>query len=216
MSFSLIPRLQLPDIPLENGYFPLWPAEKIDEMDRLAFRLWCHQHARYGIPTLELIEWLKNEFGYKRMIEIGAGAGDFCHHLGIPGTDNKCQSWQDVQTLYALMEQPVITYPESVEVFDAVDAIAHYQPDIVFGSWLTQWIDPNKPPPPGGGNVYGIREDKVIQSGVTYVLLGNLKIHGQKKIMEIPHEELTFPFLRSRASSPELDRIFIWEGKSNG
>ena len=147
------------------------------------------------------------------MIEIGSGAGDFCHHLGIPGTDNKCQSWSDVRTIYALMEQPVINYSPEVETMDALDAINHYQPDVVFGSWLTQWIDPNLPPPPGGGNIYGIKESEILKTGVTYVMLGNLKIHSQKKIMELPHKELELPFLRSRASSPELDRIFIWEGE---
>jgi len=213
IEMEYIHNMQLPNIPLENGHFPLWPAAKIDEIDRLEFRLWCNKYARYGIPTLELIEWLNKEYGHNQMIEIGSGAGDFAYHLDIPGTDNKCQSWPEVKELYELVRQQVVIYPEEIETLDALDAIKRYQPEVVFGSWLTQWIDPNLPPPPGGGNVFGIKEDEILKTGVTYVLLGNLKIHGQKKILDLPHKELELPFLRSRASSPELDRLFIWEGK---
>jgi hypothetical protein len=81
---------------------------------------------------------------------------------------------------------------------------------VVVGSWVTQWIDPHLPPPPGGGNVHGIREDEIVASGVEYILIGNRSVHGDKRIMQLPHEELAFPWLRSRSQRPELNRIWRW------
>lgn len=214
MRFQLLPNVTPPNIPMDNGYFPLWPASKLDEIDRTALRVWCHKNARYGLPTLELIEWLKRRFADSKVIEIGSGAGDFAYHLGIRATDNRCQEWPQVKQLYQTTKQPVIDYPEKVEELDALKAIEKYNPNIVFGSWLTQWIDPFLPPPKEGGSVYGIREDMIVHSGKTYILLGNLAIHGGKKIAQrYPHKHYALPFLRSRASQPELDRIFIWNDK---
>lgn len=210
MTINVLPNVPPADIPLDNGHFPLWPAEKIRALDRTALRIWCHKYARYGLPSLEFIQWLNDYFGNSKAIEIGAGAADFAYHLGIPATDNRIQEQTDVAMFYALTGQPIIKYPDEVEKLDALEAIEEYNPDIAFGSWLTQWVDPNLPPPPGGGSVYGLHEDKILETGVTYMLLGNEAIHGQKKIMKAKHTTINLPFLCSRATYPELDRIYIW------
>jgi hypothetical protein len=107
--------------------------------------------------------------------------------------------------------QPVIRYPDFVQNLDALEAVAQYKPDIVIASWVTEWIDPYQPPPEQGGNAWGVKEDEILVAGCAYILIGNQAVHGHKKIMAAPHEEFALPFLRSRASAPQLDRVWVWE-----
>ena len=120
------------------------------------------------------------------------------------------QEWPDTKSYYNLVGQPVIKYPDFVQNIDALDAVKQYKPDVVIASWVTHWIDPNLPPPPEGGNAWGIKEDEILATGCTYILIGNKRVHGTKKIMAQPHEEFELPFLRSRAIHPELNRVWIW------
>lgn len=196
-----------------DGQMLLLKSATYDQMHRDSLRIWCHQCARYGIPTREFIAWLKDYIGDRSAIEIGSGAGDFAHHLGIKGTDSKMQERPDVQAMYEAMGQPVIKYPEWIEKIDAISAVKKYKPKVVFASWVTHWIDPNLPPPPGGGNMYGIKEEEILAepSVEAYVMLGNLEVHKYKPLRKLPHKELALPFIRSRATYPEMDRVFVWE-----
>jgi hypothetical protein len=211
MEYSILdPNLELPDLLEENGRLKLLPATFYDTISRDALRLWCHRYARYGLPTVELVEWLQKRLHGRFAIEIGAGSGDLACRLGIPATDNRMQEWPGIQLHYQMTGQPTIQYPDFVQNLDALAAIAEHQPDVVVASWVTEWIDPNLPPPSGGGNIWGVKEDEILATGCTYILIGNLAVHGSKKIMALPHQELELPFLRSRAMHPKLDRIWIW------
>jgi hypothetical protein len=193
-----------------QGHILLLPSIFYDTIPNVELRFWCHVKARYGVPTTELIGWLKHEIGTRSVIEIGSGSGDLCHHLGIHGTDNYSQTFPDVKNHYEVTRQPVIQYPAFVERIAAEPAIVKYQAEVVIGSWVTQWTDPNLPPPHGGGSMYGIAEDWIIQTGRTYILIGNESVHGTKKIMSIPHRTILEPFIRSRSAHPDLNRIWIW------
>jgi hypothetical protein len=201
---------KLPELLRPDGVMALLPSSAFDDLAADDLRLWCHKHGRYGIPTLELVGWLHDLIGERRAIEIGCGHGDLAHHLGIHATDSKVQTRPDVAAFYAATGQPTINYPAWVEEIDAVEAVRRYEPDFAIGSWLTHWIDPALPPPVGGGSVYGLREEMILGLGATYVMLGNLAVHGHKPILSLPHEEHALPFLRSRAFQPELDRVFVW------
>lgn len=194
----------------EDGEMILAPSAFYDMIPFESLRLWCHLHARYGLPTTELIGWLKHEIGNRFAIEIGAGSGDLCRNLGIVGTDNYQQTYPDVMMHYTLTGQPLIHYPRYVREMSAAEAIKTYQPEVVLASWVTEWIDPNLPVPEHGGNVYGIKENEIIDAGITYILIGNISIHGKKSIMSRPHVELDLPFVRSRSTYPKLNRIWIW------
>ena len=201
----------------EKGQLKLLPAAEWDTFYKPAVRLWCHTNARYGLPTTELVGWLIGLIGKRSAIEIGSGAGDLAYHLGIRGTDNLMQmdpkfkiGGVSVRDAYLNMGQPVIKYPSWIEQLDAVEAVNKYKPEVVVASWVTQWIDPNLPPPPGGGNIHGVKEDRILNLVKTYVVIGNRKIHGSKKILERPHSEYPLPFIRSRASCPEDDVVYVW------
>ena len=144
------------------------------------------------------------------VIEIGSGCGDLAHYLGITATDNCMQKWREIKRHYRLVGQPTIKYPDFVQSLDAIEAIDQYKPEVVVASWVTQWIDPDQPPPPGGGNIWGVKEDEILKRKCVYIFIGNHAVHGSKKIMSILHKEYKLPFLRSRANQPELDRVWIW------
>jgi hypothetical protein len=108
------------------------------------------------------------------------------------------------------MRQPVIRYPDWIEKVEALEAVQKYKPQIVVASWVTHWIDPHAPMPPGGGSMFGVQEDQLLATGVIYVFIGNLLVHHYKPIMKRPHRMIELPFLRSRANVPDNDRILIW------
>lgn len=198
-----------PDLMGPDQVIKLLHNSAYDGFDPNGVRLWCHHHARYGLPTVELIVWLNDYLGGRTAIEIGSGSGDLCHHLGIRGTDSKIQDDPRAAIFYRLLNAPTIRYPASVERLEALEANAKYQPDVVIASWVTHWVDPDNVPP-GGGCMFGVHEDQLLATGVIYVMIGNLAVHRHKPILRVPHRELALPFIRSRAADPSLDRIFIW------
>ncbi len=90
MRLEIVPgSVKEPDYLLDdNGVMRLLPAARLDAIPNQALRLWCHNHARYGLPTAELIEWLQFFVKSYKAIEIGSGCGDLAFHLGIPATDS--------------------------------------------------------------------------------------------------------------------------------
>jgi hypothetical protein len=200
----------IPMLLREDGKMLIAPSVFYDMIPLASLRVWCHNYGRYGVPTTELIGWLLHEIGTRFAIEIGAGCGDLCYNLGITGTDNYQQTFPDVMRHYKLIGQPVISYPKHVRQMDAATAIKHYQPEVVVASWVTEWIDPNLPVPEHGGNPYGVKENEIVDAGITYILIGNQSIHGGKSIMSRPHVELNLPFVRSRSVFPDQNRIWIW------
>jgi hypothetical protein len=200
-----------PDLMGDKGVIKLLPAAAYDAFDPDGLRLWCMRNARYGLPTVELIAWLKNYIGDRSVIEIGSGAGDLAHHLGIKGTDSKIQSDPKAAMFYILTQQPTIRYPNWIERREALAAVRKYKPQVVVASWVTNWIDPHNTPP-GGGCMFGVHEDQLLATGVTYVFIGNLLVHQHKPILKVPHQELALPFIRSRAYDPSQDRVLIWNG----
>jgi hypothetical protein len=60
--------------------------------------------------------------------------------------------------------------------------------------------------------MYGINEKMLLElpNVETYIVIGNKDQHGDKPIMEIPHEEYTFDWHVSRAKNQENNRIWVW------
>jgi hypothetical protein len=199
---------------LPNGKLKLLDHADYAKFTPEEIRLFCHKHGRYGLPTIEAVDFIKTLIAGRSVIEIGSGHGDLGYHLGIPMTDSKIQFQPDVRMLYKLMGQTVIEYPEDVEKLDALEAIKKYKPQVVVASWITQWISPDEPQT-SGGSVYGIKEDEMLEKVEQYIMIGNLKIHGDKKILAREHTIFKPLFIRSRASYPEDDAIFLWEGNKN-
>jgi hypothetical protein len=165
-------------------------------------RAFCHYHGMYNLPTDELIAWLKAQIGDQKAIEIGCGNGAIGRALGIPFTDAKIQDLPAVQLQYALMQQPCIKYPDDVEKLDGHAAIKKYKPDVVIGSWITA---------KNNGNMYGVSEEKILNSCKTYIHIGNegVKPHHEKFILNRKHETYKFDWLFGRGDK-EKNVIWVW------
>jgi hypothetical protein len=200
----------------DNGNLKILPAAFYESLSFQHLRLFCHYFARYGLPTIETVEFLKRYIGDHSAIEIGAGCGDLGRALGIPMTDNFCQDWPDVKAHYIACQQPIIRYGKDVERLDALDAAKKYKPDIIIGQWVTNWIDPKLPPPSGGGSMYGIKEDLLLKECKSYVVIGNRNVHGHKPILALPHTEIQDRdcAIKSRANDQSENVIYIW-GRDN-
>ena len=61
-----------------------------------------------------------------------------------------------------------------------------------------------------GGHRYAPDEDEILDTGVTYVFIGNEDIHGGRLIMNKPHKTSHFNWLVSRGYYPKQNYICVW------
>jgi hypothetical protein len=194
----------------EHGGPKVVPAAVWRSIPGPQLRLWCHRHGFYGLPTTELVAWLRRQIDGRRALEIGAGNGSLGRALGIDAVDNHSQTWPAVALHYASLGQPVVRYGPNVEREDALEAVRRRRPQVVIGQWVTQYADPLLSPPPGGGAPYGIREIDLIAEVETYIVVGNLAIHGRKNVCVIDHAQITPGWVVSRSATSALDCLLGW------
>jgi hypothetical protein len=106
------------------------------------------------------------------------------------------------------LKQPPTEYPEDVVKMEATEAIRHYASDTAFGCFITHRFDDATQ----SGNVYGPDTMGFLKLLKMYVMVGNLKTHRNEPLLKLPHEELQFPWLITRAADQSLNRIFVWKG----
>ena len=194
-----------------EGRIKLLPAAEFQSVPREQLMLWCNRTARYGIPTLELVRWLKGQIGNRSAIEVGAGNGDLGYHLGIPSTDSFIQCSPELRLYYAALGQVPTTPPEDVFRFDAVAAVKKWMPEVVVASWLTRrFVDGKDVPGAAQASVYGPCEEELVRLSRTYIHLGNEGSHGSKTALKLKHREFSFPWLVSRAQEPEKNVVYLW------
>jgi hypothetical protein len=164
----------------------------------------------YSIPTTELIEFLKDEIGELKAIEIAAGSGTICAALGIKGTDNFMQDVPQVRAYYETFRQTPVQYGAHVERLDGNAAVKKYRPDVVVAAWCTHKYDPTQPW--RGGNQFGV-DEKILfrKTNKKYIMIGNEKVHAQKPLLSLPHRVVKEPWIISRAFDSSKNVIYIWE-----
>lgn len=113
---------------------PFAAIKAIPQNDTSVF---CHRHGIYQIITDELVEFVGNEIGDLRAIEIGAGNGCLGRTLGIPLTDSKIQTDAQVKKFYKDIGQPPVIYPPDVKKLDALSAVKVLKAEAAVGSWVT-------------------------------------------------------------------------------
>lgn len=196
---------------MPNGHVKLMSAKEWQQFAWNDFRAFCHIHARYGIPTKELISFLQEQIQEpEHAIEIGAGSGDLGHHLGIAMTDSRQQENPIIRAQYDAMQQPVIKYAKEVERLDALIAVHAKKPKVVIASWVTTYAPHEMP---YGSNPYGIKEPEILKLVDKFILIGNLDTHGDKPIMTLEPEEYYFDWIVSRGKNQKNNRIWIWQRK---
>jgi hypothetical protein len=212
MQVTLIPQDGIKDLTdeliMDNGKMKLLSYKDYDKFDWKDFRTFCHVNARYGVPTIELVDYLRQAIDGRSAIEIGAGAGDLGFHLGIKMTDSKMQERPDIIKSYTAMRQPLIKYPDDVEKLDALEAVKKYKPDVVIGSWITTYAPHEMP---YGSNPWGIKEKEILSKVETFIIVGNTNVHGDKPLRQKKHLTIHGNWIVSRAQNPDHNCIFVWE-----
>lgn len=189
-------------------------AAELAALPWLALVKWCYKTARYGLVTRELVEWLKEAIGGRKAVEVAAGQGDLGFALGIPMSDMAVQTTPEMTLLYTLAGQATTSPPPDVERIHAMQALAKYKPQVVVASWMTQkWVNGDTEKSIGS-SVYGVDECRLIGLVETYIHIGNVSVHHDKRALTLPHKEYAFPWLWSRAQQPELNRIWVWDKAS--
>ena len=196
-----------------------WPnvrpvaAEILNRISQNDLSLWCLKRGIYQLPTIELIDFLRERMGEpQHCLEIGAGAGHIGRALGIRMSDNKMQEWPLIKQHYAKLKQPTVSYGKDVECLPALSAVSQYQARTVISCWVTEKFVPGKQ----SGNAYGV--DEVALLGLpwveTYILVGNRLTHGEKDIFrQYEYEELQFDWLYSRSMERSQNAIWIFSPK---
>lgn len=166
------------------------------------------RNALYGLPTEELVAWLKKAIGTRSAIEIGASHGALAAALGIPATDNCMQEDPTIAAVYAAAGQKAITYGADVVQLAASNAIAAYRPQVVVACWVTHlWREDR---PGAGGNMFGVDEEEVLENCDSYIFIGNTQVHRHKSIWSRPHRIIYPDWLYSRAHNGTREFIATW------
>lgn len=194
----------------QNGALRLFPASYYDGIPPETLRQWCEGNHRFVLPTLELVLWLRNLIGKRPALEIGAGHGDLAYHLGIPATDSYLHQRPEVAALRRAARQPDPDFPFRVRRMEAFEAVRHYRPEVVIAGWVDEWIGSEQSPPQPHASVNGVREVKLIEKGITYVLIGNVKQHQHRTSRMLVHRDYPFPWLRRCDPDQMLNRVWVW------
>lgn len=188
----------------KDGKLQVMPSSFYKSFSDNEIKNFMHENGIYVLPTTELLDWLKeNIFG--KAIEIGAGNGALSRALGVPITDSRMQENPEIQLAYKLSGQPVIRYNDDVEKLTAEEAIQKYNPDTVFGCFIThKWNGAN-------GNYWGVDEIMLLKKVLQYIHVGNKDTHINSAILRFPHDEHYFDWLITRSANQSQNRIFVWK-----
>lgn len=190
-----------------NGLVRAVDSKELEEIPSEELSIWCSVHAIYQIVTTELVDWLANFIGGRSAIEICSGNAGIGRELHIPCTDSCLQQIAEVKVLFHAMGQTTVCPPLYVEKQDANAAVLQLNPEVVVGAFVTQrWLTNADTL----ASIYGPLEEEWVDSGKTYVHIGNDKVHGTKRILDKPHRKYRFPWLYSRVQDKAKNAIWVW------
>lgn len=193
---------------LSNGVLQILPVEFWAPFTQEEIGLFCLRNGLYCLPTLELVNWLREHIAGRKAIEIGAGNGVLAKAVGIKATDSYMQAIPRVAALYTAAGQALVNYGDNVERLDAESAILRYSPEVVVGAWITHRYNPAENW--REGNAYGPEENYIIERA-EYVNIGHTKVHAAKPVMGRIHSLFLPDWLRSRALSEGHNYIAVWK-----
>lgn len=201
-----------PDVIGPDGVVRVMPASYYEQTTIDERALLGARHALYNLPTVELIDWLREKIGGRAAIEIGAAHGVLARELGITATDSYMQADPAIKAIYNIAGNQVpVRYGPDVVKLAAEAAVDHFKPKVVLASWVThRWREDRHQ---AGGNMFGVDEEYIIDNCDTYIFIGNAHVHWQKSIWTSrPHHTVkTPPWLYSRAHNGSPEFIAVWE-----
>lgn len=195
---------------LSGGVLQPMPAAFYASREPSELAAWSIANGFYCLPTVELIDWLREQIAGETAIEVGAGHGAIGRALGIPITDSRQQERPEIVALYeGQLGQGVVRYPDDVEKLTALEAAEKYRPSVVVAAWTTWRYDPRNHH--RGGNVNGIDESKLLGKRYLsrYIQVEHARVHARRPIQLRRHTTHRLPFLWSR-SLDRLDLVRVW------
>lgn len=200
-----------------DGLLKAVPAALLHQIRPDHLQIWANKNAVYQFATTELVDFLKSEIKGKqeKTIEICAGCGVLSRELGITGTDSYMQQEKRFRKFYETLGQQITKPPEHIKKYEAYAAVRRFRPEIVIGAFVTQHATLDENLRGFTGSPFGVREHMILQKVKKYILIGNEQTHAGKLIFQLPHRKLTFPWLISRCNDQSLNRIWIWENKTD-
>lgn len=195
---------------LEDGLLkPVFSAD-LEKIPHNHLMIWGKYNGVYTFVTFELIEWLKNEIGKEKTIEICSGTGIIGRALQIVRTDSYMQAMPEMQNFYNLLGEHPILPPDDVLEFEANEAVDNFKPDTVIAAFATQKFIEGDTENKIGSSVYGVDELAMLPKIKKYITIGNSNVHGDKRILALPHKKYSFPWLFTRCLNQEKNEITIW------
>lgn len=206
-----------------DGLPDMVEAGELSKYSLTAMQIAMQKLGLYVWPTYELAQELEKHCGdIQSTIEICSGNGVMAQEMGVPATDSFMQSDKfqpaneveakthlEVMQSYELARIPKVVYGQNVHQMEASEAVVRLRPKTVFGLYVTHKWKPGLQ----NGNILGVDEEFILDRVERYIVAGNLKVHSSKPIMAMKHRAIEVPGLICRAQMPELNRLFIWEGR---
>lgn len=194
---------------LKDGCLQVMPASFYAGWSTNDLAVWCVQRGFYCLPTVELVEFIRDQIDCENTIEIGAGNGALGRGVGVPVTDSHQQEKADVAELYGNLKQATVPYAPDVEKLTALEAVEKHRPRVVLAAWVTHRWERTRPQL--RGNMHGVDETRMLQKKFVrkYIFVGHERVHQTKPILSIKHATHRLPFLYSRAFD-RRDVVWVW------
>jgi hypothetical protein len=182
----------------------------LHQLDSTERRVWAHNNSVYQFVSKEMIAWLKGFIGGRTAIEICAGNGAIGRHLGIPATDNGYYlTAKGIGYCQSRGERPVRP-AEDVINMEAIEAVEFERPRVVIGAFVPPQYK-HMYGTSSSGVSWGVDEEQLLRTVETYILLGNVESHMDRRIFRNPHKEYTPPWQVTRCENQSLNRMWIWD-----
>jgi len=195
----------------EDGLLRVLPAAEYAGIPRPFLMLWAGEMGYHLFPTTELVEWLRQEIGGARAIEICAGAGVLGRALGVRCIDwDVCGRFPEALAHYRLFRQTPPVIGSHCEKIEALEAVAKYEPEVVFGGYVTQRLHAGDPSHTAA-SFAGVDERILIECVRKYIVIGSHATHGSKRIWKDRARELSPSWVVSRSPDPADTLIAVWE-----
>ncbi len=208
----------------EDGTLKSVPCKKLHNVPEIAIAAFCTKHGRYQLITDELLQLIRPLIEGKKAIEIGAGAGDLAHHLGIKATDNYEGDNKTANVNGNEIKQTAIPFSSNVENINYKNAIHKYRPDVVIAAHFPHKQDMNRNY--DGGTLNGLELSWVVEQVPLVIVLFNANLHAYRDF-DPTHGKHTTAFLKandmlySRTIEQHLNLMLVttkmgdsWAGKS--
>jgi len=127
-------------------------------------------------------------------------------------TDSMYQNRPEMRLHYQQTGQPTISYPETVEKLDALEAVEKYKPHTVFAAWVTKRVT-KKQPTTTHGCAGGVDWELLLSRVKRIIFVGSEDIHNQMTLLNIKHETYKFPWIISRTQRQDANFIAIWKNR---